>query len=120
MASGVSVKWDDQISPKLRGADKKVNDFLAQVVRQHAPRAQAYAKRSAPWRDRTGNARSGLVAVPESTSNSHKIIVAHGVNYGIYLEVRYSGRYSIINKTIIAEGAEVMKTVSQGLDKIFR
>jgi Bacteriophage HK97-gp10, putative tail-component len=114
------IQWDDQISPRLQNADRKVNDFLKATVQQHAPQVEASAKRNAPWRDRTGNARSGLRGVAESSGNTHKIILAHGVPYGIYLEVRFSGKYSIINKTIATEGPQVMRTVQGGLDKIFR
>jgi hypothetical protein len=117
LASG--IKWDDQITPKLKRAEQGVDNFLQSVVQLHAPKVEAYAKRNAKWRDRTGNARNGLRGVPESGRGNHKIILAHGVPYGIYLEVRFSGKYAIINPTLAAEGPEVMRTVSNGLPKIF-
>ena len=86
----------------------------------HAPQVESYAKRNAPWHDRSGNARGRLTAVSETpTGGPYKIILAHGVPYGIYLEVRWSGRLGIVNPTISHEGPEVMKTISAGLDKIF-
>lgn len=119
MASG--IRWDDQITPKLqRAAQSGLDNFLQSVVQLHAPRVEAYARRNAKWRDRTGNARNGLRGIPESQKGGpYKIILAHGVPYGIYLEVRFSGKYAIINPTIAVEGPEVMRTVQNGLPKIF-
>jgi hypothetical protein len=86
------MRWDDQISPKLDHADKRgVDDFLRSVVQLHAPRVETSARRNAKWHDRTGNARSGLRGIPDSKPGGpYKIILAHGVPYGIYLEVRWS------------------------------
>ena len=119
MARG--IRWDDPITPKLKRADQSgVDNFLKNVVQLHAPRVETAAKRNAKWNDRTGNARNGLRGVAETQRGGpYKIILAHGVPYGIYLEVRWSGRLGIINPTISAEGAEVMRTVSNGLTKIF-
>lgn len=119
MARG--VRWDDQISPKLERASRSgVDNFLRAVVQQHAPRVETAAKRGAKWRDRTGNARNGLRGIPESQKGGpYKIILAHGVPYGIWLEVRFSGKYAIINPTISTEGHDVMRTVQNGLPKIF-
>jgi hypothetical protein len=115
-----SIKWDDQITPRLKRAEQGVDNFLKAVCQQHAPQVEGAAKRNAKWRDRTGNARSGLIGVYEAGGRGvHKIVLAHGVPYGIYLEVRFSGKYAIINPTIAAEGPQVMRTVSNGLPKIF-
>ncbi len=116
-----SVRWDDQISPKLKHADQVgVDQFLRSVVQLHAPRVEDYAKRNAKWHDRTGHARSGLQAVADSQHGGpYKIILSHGVPYGIWLEVRFSGRLAIINPTIATQGPEVMRTVSAGLAKFF-
>jgi hypothetical protein len=116
------IQWDDQITPKLqRAASGGVDRFLKNVMQLHAPRVEGYARRNAKWHDRTGNARSGLRGIAESQTNGpYKIILAHGVPYGIYLEVRWSGRLGIINPTLAAEGPEVMRTVSAGLDEFFK
>ena len=98
--------------------DGKLERFIAASMQMHSKRAQAFAKRGAPWTDRTGNARSGLNAQYEGGGSSHRIVVAHSVSYGVWLEVRWSGRYAIINPTIAHEGPQVMRTLSQGLARI--
>lgn len=112
MANGIT--WDDrQLLANLKTFDARVNRAVAAAMKFHATRASAYARSNAPWTDRTSNARNGLFARAESSGTSHRIIVGHGVPYGIWLEVRFSGRYAIIRPTIDREGPLVMQTVSQ-------
>jgi hypothetical protein len=115
------VQWVGltDLQRKIASTDDQVHKFLTEVCQLHAPRAESYAKRNAKWHDRTGNARNGLHGVAESQGKTHQIVLAHGVPYGIYLEVRFSGKYAIINPTIAVEGPEVMRTVANGLPKIY-
>lgn len=115
MASGgtTGIRWDDgELVANLQNLDKKVDKFLTASVAYHATRAQAYARQNAPWRDRTANARTGLFARAERDRPKYRIIIAHSVPYGIWLETRWSGRYRIIQPTISHESDELMKTVS--------
>lgn len=108
-----SIKWDDkELANKINNIDRNAKRFIAATLKMHSRRAQAYAKRGAPWQDRTGNARGGLSAHYEDGGDVQRIVVAHTVSYGIWLEVRWSGRYAIIVPTVANEGPEVMKTVS--------
>jgi hypothetical protein len=93
---------------------------LTAATAYHATRAEAYARSNAPWTDRTSNARNGLFAKAERDRPYYRIIVAHSVPYGIWLEVRFSGRYAIIRPTVDHEGPELMKTAAMAYDRIFR
>jgi hypothetical protein len=42
-------------------------------------------------------------------SGRSTIIIAHGVPYGIWLEVRFSGRYAIIGPTLVYTGDLTMR-----------
>lgn len=105
----------DSLTPAIDKIEDSVDRFLTATVGYHAPRAEAYAKANAPWTDRSTNARSGLFAKAEFDRPRYRIIVAHAVPYGVWLEVRYAGRYAILEPTIRHEGEEVMKTISAGL-----
>lgn len=116
---GNSVSWaDDTLTVSLNHFNAQAQRALAATMAYHAPRAEAYAKKNAPWRDRTSNARNGLFAVPRVSPPKYQIIVGHSVPYGVWLEIRWSGRYQIIRPTVENEGAEVMRTVSKLFDKI--
>jgi hypothetical protein len=53
-------------------------------------------KSNAKWTDRTGNARQGLNADVQVSTNNVAIVLYHTVPYGVFLEVRWGGRYAII------------------------
>ena len=65
-----------------------------------APRIEADARRSAPWTDRTGNARQTLYTKVIPALGEIVILLSHGMDYGIYLELKNAGRYAIISPAI--------------------
>lgn len=79
-----------------------------------ALKLQNYMRDNAPWTDRTGDARKRLTGTVYKVSNGYQIILSHGVNYGIWLELAHEKRFAIIQPTIQVNSNEVMK----GLDKL--
>lgn len=73
----------------------------AAVMDRFIKRAQAYAQTNRRWQDRTGAARGGLTGYTEP---GVKIVstLAHMVEHGIYLELRYDfdGLYKILEEAI--------------------
>lgn len=79
------------------------------VVGIAAAEAAAYAKVNARWHDDTGAARTGLFAVANrKAAGRYEVILAHAVSYGIWLEVRWNGRYAIIEQSLRAAGDNAM------------
>lgn len=114
------IVWTDRaLVNQLQTMDARADRALTAIIAYHASRASAYAKKNAPWTDRTSNARNGLFARAERDRPKYRIIVAHAVPYGIWLEVKFSGRDGIIRPTINNEGPEVMKTVSELYARMF-
>jgi hypothetical protein len=72
------------------------------VLQKYAPQIEAWMKATAPWTDRTGNARQGLKAIPENDmlTNVLSIVLIHGMDYGKQLELRRQGRYAIIQPAL--------------------
>jgi hypothetical protein len=115
-----NVRWEDRaIVNQLKTFDLRIDRALTAAMAYHATRAVAYAKQNAPWTDRTSNARNALYARAERARPIYRIIVGHGMDYGIWLEVRWSGRYSIIRPTVDAEAPAVMKTVGMLYSSMF-
>jgi hypothetical protein len=86
--------------------------FLQQGIRAVAaviaPMMENYAKTNAPWTDRTANARQSLHAfTDEVAATIVDVYLAHGMEYGIWLEVRFQGRYAILWPTIEAHLTEI-------------
>lgn len=112
---GKSIVWRGlgRISDNIfrRGEAIKRNGRLA--VDKIADDMEVYAKANAPWQDRTGDARSGLHGWAEHDlqSDISTAYLAHGVDYGIWLELMGSGEFAIIAPTIAAFQAKFMRAV---------
>lgn len=96
-------------------ADAAVRVF----AEQGAQKLQSYAKDNAKWTDRTGAARQRLNAYVSATGNGYRITLAHGVEYGIWLELAHGKRYSIIPQSINYVGStEIMPAYERFLERI--
>lgn len=118
---GSKIVWEERgLLNQLKTFNAMMDRVLTAATSYHATRAGAYARTNAPWKDRTSNARNGLFAKAERERPIYRIIIAHSVPYGIWLEVRWAGRYAIIRPTVDHEGPELMKTASMAYDRIFK
>jgi hypothetical protein len=107
------IRWeDDSLVNQLKTLDARVDRFLVASVSYHATRSSAFARRTAPWTDRTSNARNGLFAKAERDRPKYRITISHSVPYGIWLETRFSGRFQVIRPTVDHESKELMQTVA--------
>lgn len=103
------IVWEsDTLTPGLKEFHDKFEDRLTTFTAYQADKVQSYARTNAPWTDRTGNARGGLFAKAHSNAGNHTIVLYHTVPYGIWLEVRFSGRFAVIRPTIQKEGRRIM------------
>lgn len=59
-----------------------------------------YSKETAPWTDRTGNARASIYGYSEMDSSL--ITITHGiqVSYGVFLELCHGGKYRVIGPSV--------------------
>ena len=108
---------EDTLSPGVKGIPGFIDKVVGSTMRYYEPQVENYAKQNAPWTDQTTNARNGLAARSGKEKDAHYIVLAHQVPYGIWLEVRWSGRYAVILPTIEVFGPKVMDTISKILDR---
>lgn len=111
----------DNLTPSLKSFPAKFDRALAAAVEYSATRSEAFMKQNAIWTDQTSNARNGLHTIPFHETRSHGYHLAHGVPYGIWLEVRWDGRYGIIPQATQEGGMMVMSLISKliaGLDAL--
>jgi hypothetical protein len=109
---------DNGLGRNLKQGPRKVQQAAYITAQRDAPRVENYMKTNAPWEDQTGNARSGLFARAYIEGDEIGIVLGHTVPYGIWLEVRFNGRYSIIQPAIDAMGPVVMRDFSRLMDRL--
>lgn len=113
----MSVRWEgfDNMQRRLNEYERRINQIIRQVAQYWQAVFESYAKENAPWQDQTGNARQSLHSfIEELSGDMVRLYLSHGVDYGIYLETKYAGRYAIIWPTI-QRHIEPIRQMLQGI-----
>lgn len=92
----------------LRRYPEKTREKIREVMEEFVDEAVEYMQANAPWEDQTGDAREGLSGAVESVGSMESLILYHTVDYGIWLEIRWGGRYAIVIPTLESMGPELM------------
>lgn len=100
----------DEITPKLKLLDPRLLENVSKIFDYWQLAAESAMKGGARWTDRTGNARAGLVTDSTREGNVFTLYFASMASYGIWLEIRWSGKYAIVGP--------VMKDVAKSLAKM--
>lgn len=93
----------DPVSAFMQGFSLYVGqilDIASILANKYAPLIENWMKENALWKDRSGNARQSLWAETRHLGQSIEIAFGHGVEYGVWLETRYQGKYSIIGPAL--------------------
>lgn len=124
MASKVGLTWtSDTLTANFSQASNRAVQYLARTTEYYSLRSETFAKSKAKWTDRTGNARGSLAGTYTASigrdSARFEITIAHGMPYGIWLELRWNGKFSIINKTVENQGKAFFDTANKVMAKMF-
>lgn len=79
---------------------------------------ESYAKEHRPWTDRTGRARQGLTGYVKKINKGYRVIIAHTVDYGIWLEMAHEKRFAILEPTVRLKGPDAVKGMSHLLRRL--
>lgn len=86
--------------------DRKMEFALDRYCERAAEGLAGYAKQHRRWKDRTHDARDRLSGRTYKVSKGRRIELAHGVNYGIWLEMAHERKYAIIEESIEKYGTQ--------------
>ena len=73
--------------------------------------AENHAKRTAPWTDRTGNARRSINSKVWNEKDAIVGGLGIGVEYGKYLELSNQGKYRVIRPTMDIAKTKLMNNL---------
>lgn len=115
----MSIKVD--VSDLIDGLDDLDENAIAAIeftLDYWATRAMSQMKAGARWTDRTSNARNGLMAKRFNEADGASLVLWHSMPYGIWLEVRWSGRYAIIGPTLNDIAPKVLQMAGEAVMKM--
>lgn len=116
----MSFSFDtSKLKEKTGGLDRRIGRAIAGVCKYYDGPIEAHLKSSAPWTDRTSNARSGLAAhhVAES-EGTHSVVMTYSVSYGKWLELMKDGKYAVIRPTLPTWGPKLIRACEKILDRL--
>lgn len=121
-----SFQWDTSKFESPVVMERKLQRALFGVVKYWDGPVERHMKHHAPWTDRTTNARNGLFATAQKSDkgideSTFAIVLAHTVDYGIYLEDPNSkSARPIIMPTIELFAPKVIRTLTKILNRMGR
>lgn len=107
------------LSKKLDVMGPKLAALILMYSATKANKIESSMKTKRPWRDRTGYAKQRLTAsVSEPEEGVVRITLAHGVDYGIWLELAKEKKYAIIEPTINEEAPKIITDLRDIMSQI--
>lgn len=109
----------DGILNGLTEFQTKADIAVEMFARTAAKTMETDAKEQAKWENRTGRARQSLVGyVTKENSHTVRINLAHGVDYGIWLELAHEKRFAIVEPIVRLSSPYIMKDFEGLIDKM--
>lgn len=108
-----TFRLEGDLQANLVALPQKQKMAIVAAAHYTAPLAESFMKSEASWTDRTGNARNGLRARVVASSNKVAIVMYHSVPYGVWLEVRWGGKYSVILPAMAATGPLFIEAIKR-------
>lgn len=108
-----SFRLEGNLEARLNQFGPKVKRGMVGAANYVAPVAEQYMRSNAPWTDRTSAARNGLHAQVQVSTNKVAIVLFHTVPYGVFLEIRWGGKYAIIEPTMAAVGPLFVEAIQR-------
>lgn len=118
----MAVRFKYRENTLQQGLDRmsdKLGAMLLMYASTKAVELQAKMKQNRPWTDRTGMAKATLnTKVSQPDDHTIRITLAHGVDYGIWLELAHEKNYAIVGPTVQREGPRVVSDLHDLMAKI--
>lgn len=107
-----------QLIDNLDDFDENAIKAIQFTLDYWATRAMSQMKSEARWTDRTSAARNGLMAQRFNAEDGASLVLWHSVPYGIWLEVRWSGKYAIVGPTLNDIAPKVLRMAGEAIVKV--
>lgn len=110
------AKWEGEqdVLRNMEAFGRRVEAAVLAIAEYFAPIIESKAKENASWIDRTGNARAALhTVVIEMARGVVALYLYGGMDYNVWLELRWAGRYAIILPTMEAHYAPISKMLRE-------
>ena len=98
-----------------QGYEQAIHALVRGVIASYRPQIENWMRANAPWTDRSGNARRTLHTEYDEAGRVFTLWIAHGMDYGLWLEIRFAGRFAIIGPAIDHFAPQIMAELQRRL-----
>ena len=109
---------DSEVQHNLDEFYNRFNAALEIYGQTAASYLQSEAQTNRPWTDRTNRARLGLTGSEELKPDELDIVLAHTVDYGLWLELAHEKNYAIVEPTVQANRQKIVDGLEGMLNSI--
>lgn len=89
------------VAARIDGLARHIDEQTLRIAEGIAEDVWLYMTENHPWVNRTGDAEAALTAeAVRLAEHIVSIYAAHGVDYGIWLEIRWGGKWGIIPEAL--------------------
>ncbi len=121
MARNAELSWSvaiDVLAAGIGQGEERFFSLLEQNIEDAAGKMTSYAQSNHPWTNRTGDAERTFQVRTEN--GGLRIVLAHGVFYGKYLELKNGGQYGVIPAVMQYARAPVRDAIQDALDNAWQ
>lgn len=109
---------ESSLNKNLYNFEDKIKFATKMYALTKAEQITSSMKKNRKWVDRTGMAKIRLSTSVVEENNLVRMILSHGVSYGIWLELANEKNYAIILPTINEEGPHIVNDLQAIFNKI--
>lgn len=118
MSNGFRFDISDMVAG-LANLESATDKAIRVYAEQGALQLQNFARENRKWTDRTGQARQRLHGYVGDIPEGYRITLAHGVDYGLWLELAHEKRFAIIPQAIEYVGTfEIMPGFERLIERL--
>lgn len=93
----MGLKMDTSaLSRAVYEAEKRTLENCERYAQTAAKQLETAAKAEAPWIDRTGHARGGIIGRSARSGSAIRITLSGSVRYLVYLELAHEKKYAVL------------------------
>lgn len=115
----MSYRFDaGTVAKNLIKTESKAILAIKMYAQTSVKKMEGDAKSQARWTDRTGHARQRLIGYVTDEFEGVRLNLAHGVDYGLWLEVANEKRFAIVEPIVRLSAPFILESYTNLLEKM--
>lgn len=117
--SSCHLSWDTKdVLKRFEQMQNRTRKSLEILADSAAKAMETYAKNTARWTDRTGNARQRLKGSIRWEQSALIAAISHNVDYGMWLELCHQKKYAILEEALNSQAQNLLEAYERFLKQL--